>query len=557
MPELQLPQSDKYSINSSLAFDNLRNYFPRHWKIIPIRDQLSSIEYGQDWLVLITNEKQQLTGKEFRIQSKVVTSKNKRRIGTVNSEMKVSTLNNLRNTSIPVLLHFFDSVIERGYWMWLDDWYDANHSDATEKEKEITVKISRNNIIDDNTARILADYINLVQDRTILVKKAMAASLRHPHYEFVPKVGLRSTSIEIYAKHQDAPPINFSITPINIDTDAALRHEERGEKLSFRGIFRLQTELPDFVTPSDKEMEFVLSPLVKPISFPASIEFISRNPENNYNIRYVRFDLIQEGTKFRKFVGYAFERQLVCTLEVDIPNESVSFSFGPNRENRSLRTIKTFLEFRRYASTFNQVHITSLEPYGNAYSEVPQGVFSDFSPEEELNYRLTNALMTIEAKAKVKFDLPERTDEQVVNDLEKIAEILSVGYTSKPMSEVNDFGDDKVLFVGTDVRTAEKMRNDLVEHPSIPVWYRFLEPTEVKIYKRKFKLGAGAYVFTVGRILDFSNFPAEITDENRDKLIQFPVQVDWAATITAFKDWLDDDKAFGIDWLRPHRTDFE
>ncbi len=551
MSELQLPESDEYSVNSGDAFDNLRQCLPKHWKINPLRDQLSGIEYGQDWLVLMTNEKKQINGREFRIQSKVIQSRTKvtaRRIGT---KMKVSTLNNLRQTTVPVMLHFFDSNAQCGYWMWLDDWYDTNYSPSLESKKEISVYIPRKNKLDENTVNIIRQYIDFVHERAVLLKQAMAASRRDPDYEYRTSFASQAISVGVYAKHKDARPINFSITATAIDTDALKRLEERGESISFRALVHLQTELPQFVTPPDQEMELTLYRRLEAVHFPASIEFTSINSEHNYKIPFVGFDLVQEGSKYRKFTGTALQEHLLCTLEVDKATGNVSCRVTLNPEKQSIRSFKTYFEFIQYASTFNHVHLTSLEPLGNAYADIPAGIFPEFSSEENLGYRLTKALIAIEDSTGIKFNLPKKADPEIVDIAETIAEVVSAGFTSRPMSEVNSYASDRVLIVTTDVATADKMRSDLQESETIPCWYKFPEPVTAKVLKHKINLGMGAYIFTAKKILEFESFPSEVTEANKDERISFPIEVEWSATITAFKDWLPDDNELGVDWAKP------
>ena len=231
------------------------------------------------------------------------------------------------------------------------------------------------------------------------------------------------------------------------------------------------------------------------MSFPASLEFASTNPEHDYKIHFVQFRLDREGTKYRKFVGEALGGHLVCALEADIPNHKISLRISHNPNNQSIRSFKTFFEFRQYSSTFNRMHLTSLEPLGTAYGDIAEGIFPEFSAEEKMGYRLVKALTVIEDLAKMKFILPKKAGPEIVNVAETIAEIVSDGYTSRPMGEVNSYGDDRVLFVTTDLATADKMRSDLQEEETIPCWYKFPEPTTAKILKRKINLGMGAYIF--------------------------------------------------------------
>ena len=550
MPEQQLPEGDEFSVNSNIAYDNLRQQLPLNWDISSIHDYLSGNEYGQDWLVSLKNEKNQVEGQEFRVQSKAIQSKKKLKSRKVSTDMKVSTLNGLRRVPVPVMLHFFDKNAQRGYWMWLDDWYDAHYSPRMEKRKEVPVDIPRKNELNEGAIDRIRRYIAFWHKRSVLLKQAAAASARDPHYDYRTSFSSHSMSVEVYPKHLNAPPINFSITPTKFDTDAFRQLEERGETISFRGLMHCESKLPQFVTPPDQEVELTLFRVVGDVRFPASIEFVSTNREHNYKIHYVQFRLTVDGTQYRRFEGEALHGHLLCTIEVDIPNHIISFSIQHNPKNKAIRSFVTFFEFRKHSHTFDQMQLTMLEPYGTANSKINQGVFPEFSPQEALSHRLVKAMTTIEDFAKVTFGMPKTVSPQLVEFVEGIAEIVSTGYTSKPIGEVNSFPKDRILVVTTDYLTADKMRNALKEQPTFACWYIFPEPTTAKVFKRTITLGTGAYIFTVKKILNFEDFPTELTEENKANDISFPVEVEWSETITAYRDWLPSDTPLKIDWLR-------
>jgi hypothetical protein len=173
-----LPKRDKYADNSKIAYQNLEQALAP-WRISEEREIASGIEYGKDFIVSVVDNDNNVTSLEFAVQSKVISSSNKRGTSDIWDALAVRTLNYLRDLTQPVLIHYFDSSLKIGYVRWLDEWFDSPDCPKDwNTKKKVKFSIGRSNLLDEKMKEKILRVLQNKASRQSVLRNAESLERR-------------------------------------------------------------------------------------------------------------------------------------------------------------------------------------------------------------------------------------------------------------------------------------------------------------------------------------------------------------------------------------------
>ncbi len=416
--------------NSKVARRNLEDVFG-NWTIAHLRDDSSGIEYGQDWIVGIVEESGDVTGLEFRVQSKVLSSKKAIKDGYITTSVNLSTINYLYNLSSFVLFHFFYVPDKQGYYLWLDDWYIENKKPNWDSLKTVTVKIPLTAKMDENTRSQIYDRLFKDSHKAKTLRTVSRINeMSKDHFVKVEFNG-NDTFFVVNAKHEGAIP---SITPLDSEAQSTLQKAiELGVPTDLSGTFQISNSLFDKLQVGTPVGLRILPNLEAAPSMPVRLRLLNSSNQIVYELKYLVLEPIQVGSLARKWSANTTNNHTIFQVELGVAQEVISFSFTLKPEQVPNSNSTHWVQFFDVLSLASQTMHCQLLHLATDMVLV-QGDFTFESFESNLLRlleRLSRALMAIESVTDTKIPIPETFSESDVILAETIEEVLSTGVYPK------------------------------------------------------------------------------------------------------------------------------
>ncbi len=313
------PQSADSHLYDKRALTYLKSVLPEHWKYIPVGDEDSQIEYGQDRIVQLTDEANQLDGAEFRVQNKG--TKRKITKNGLSIRMAVSTLNYLRDLPLPVLLHFYHDPTHIGYWMWLDDLFSQSNAAEWQKGEEVLVHIPSANVLNIEASEQIRQRVLSLCRLQALIKHAQSETLNDRDYFWELEFRGDGFTINQRPKHPEAPPM--LIDP-NLSEELRSLIEtawETGITVRLNGTVPLQG-VPDWVKQifEGKEMEFFRTPPERVIYNQFRFYKHAKDKKPFYDTGPIEMRFMQQGSKVSRVEGIGSDGVTIFGMAVDLRN---------------------------------------------------------------------------------------------------------------------------------------------------------------------------------------------------------------------------------------------
>jgi hypothetical protein len=487
----KLPQKPDDQDNSRIARRNLEDYFGK-WNISRLDDDSSGTEYGQDWMVGIVSSSGDVTGMEFRVQSKVLRGKKAIQGDYICDQLSVTTINYLYDLSVPVLFHFFHKPTNQGYVMWLDTWYIQNRKDKWEQQGQVTVKIPLSSKLDEQMVDLLSKYVWEKHHKHGLRKTVDLINETSSDYKVKIDFVENDTWVVVAAKHDDAIP---TITPLDSEAEAALQKAlELGIPLPITGKFGI-TNIPSILIGEMELVQLSIIPRLMDLPiFPIRVQYFDENDQIVYETKYVDMTPIQHGSVIKKWQGNALSDALKYVIEHNAANQAYSFSFGLRDGEKNPTQITRFFDAIKKISQAKRCRV--LDPRtDNVF--IDSTLIPDFqvSNQTKAIEALSRALDTIQSFAGKLIEMPSTFSGDDIMSAEGVADVLKTGVYAQLLDGTFPREDFVLILTGTK-EWANHVANS-INGDAEPASYTHEGPAEVHatVLGHEINLGSCEYVF--------------------------------------------------------------
>lgn len=520
------PQSAPSHIYDKKALKHLEEFFPEHWKLIPVIDKDSHIEYGQDMIVQLTDENNQLSGAEFRVQNKGT----RQDVGAngLSLPIKVSTLNYLHDFPLPVMLHFYHIPTHKGYWIWLDDYFAQNERADWQEQDEVSILIPKSNILTVKAVKAIAKHANNMSGRQALLKHAEAQTAIDQDYSWTLEYTDRGVIVKQSPKQGNPLPLGLVLPP---EIDHQL-HEALGigDSFQFGGFLEHLDGLPRWVAElfEGRFTEFTVIPQIEEKNLYTEILYFDKDGLQTFNSGLVHFKLKQAGQNYSLFEGLNLDGTITFTLIFDLRGTEqpvrdtvvsagiLKLKFAFDWTNRNPRVIAKFFELLDQTNRVAKAGLREMK--SNIIIPIGPEKFAlaDISPEDELMRLLANALTTIADEMNMEILIPNR--EVTTEETYRAAGVADILLSGKhhtlipPLPPINgNILEIKLRVLGASAVLG--VLEDGITERVVPA----LSASQVVIFDQTLDLGPIEYVFPESRIGN--------EDELRKQIAQNPSEV--------------------------------
>lgn len=521
----KLPKKTKDHDNSRVAKRNLEDYFG-NWNISRLDDESSGMEYGQDWMIGIVTPNGEVTGMEFRVQSKVLRGKKAIRGDFLCDQISITTINYLYDLSVPVLFHFFHQPTKQGYVMWLDTWYIENQKEKWEQQETVLVKIPLTSKLDKNMVDLVSKYVWEKHHKHKLRKTVDLLNETSNDYKVKVDFVNNDTWLVVDAKHDDAIP---AITPLDAEAESTLQKAvEQGIPLQITGKFGI-TNIPEILIGDMELIQLSVVPRLMDLpKFPIRVQYMDENEQIIYETKYVEMIPTQHGSVIKKWEGNALADCLKYSIEYNATNQTYSFGFGLQDGEKNPTQICRFFDVNKTISQAKRCRV--FDPRNdNIFLE--NALISQFQLTDQVKAveALSRALDTIQNLTGKTIEIPNKFSGDDIMSAEGIADVLKTGIYSQLIGGVFP-QEDFVLILDGSKEWADHIINN-ANKTSEPLSYLHEGPLEVHatVLGHDINLGPCEYIFQDLQFLEIQSH-----SENEARLV-FSFNRDTA--FTRFPQW--------------------
>jgi hypothetical protein len=524
----KMPKSSDSHIYDREAISHLERLLPKHWKMMPMRDMYSGIEYGEDLLIKITDESNRLTGAEFCVQNKATGKKlGKRRIGF---PIEVTTLNYLSSLSRPVLLHFYHKPSNTGYWSWLDE------HDATEWQgkKEVTLSISLKNVLDSQAVKSIEEYVLRHHYMHSLMDGAARSSRTDPNFDWIFAQEGKDITISAKPKHDQAHTLIRLAQNAGTETYQKLKEAvEKGESIHIPANQLHFDGLPTWleVLFNRGDWDVLMIPDIPDERLILKWVFLDSNDTPLFNTGFFQLKLTKEGTLFRRWEAEAPGIPIVYSIDVDYPSETLSVSLTGKLPIQDPIQYSAYMEIFATLQQATKITITTHQEHSFT-TELGEPLVPAFSREDEATRRLASALATIATKLKVSIPVPDGFTGKELSMAEALAKILRTGISTEPIQ----LSDEAYLYTKTTVGDLKHLSPSpcLDDHIDvrIPGPSRFAD-----LFGYRLELGPTELEFLNSRLRDKDTACQRIETDDLTTEITIILDIDHENSRTRFLNW--------------------
>jgi hypothetical protein len=534
--EIEFPTSADSHNNPKRARRNLENMLPEHWKMEPVHDEASNMEYGDDWIVKVTNKANKVFGAAFYIQSKV---KSEKRVGRrIGIRLKPSTLNYLHNLMLPVLLHCYNPDNNTGYWLWLSDYSKQEDVIEWKGKKPVTVYIPTKNVLDGGSAEQILRHVSVIHRHHMLQKNAKIKSRTDQNfsYEFIERQGV--VGVGVYAKHPRAieeHPISVTFDLPPEDQHAYEKAQEMGD--SFRGEAEVTFNgIPSWLLDSQNpvKMNLEIYPLVPVRKSNLRITYLDRDGHPLFKTNRVELELEKQGTKYQRWQGKPQSQPIIYTVIFDALTPQTALNFKYDLDSRSATALNWYINL---LDTLQATCTVSIE---NLDLDKPPYMLSDYKlrignlPDDALR-KYASALATLSTMLQVELLMPNSFEYDDLVMAESVVELLETGVSNQLTvlsEELRNSEHGACLVVVMNRNYVEKLFQELADEGYLEIPMPIAD--KMKFLGTEIRIGSSQYICYCTDIL------------NRDealKALESPEQSDDATTVQIVFA-LDDNKSY-------------
>ena len=531
-------QKPDYHDNDYRAINDLKRVFG-NWHIEEKSDFFSKIEYGQDSMVTIIDGTK-FTGAEFRVQSKVFTTKKQVKGKKLSTKIKVSTLNSLADLAMPVILHYVDFVNGKSYWMWLDEWYEQNYKSKWEAKKTIPVSISKaEHIFDQQSKDVIRRRVLAEHNASLLLKKTTIHSKNDKDFDYIYHTNQGMDLVVVNPKHDNPRSLRLPTTEQN----ARLINEaiEKGVRVKFSQEMFIEG-IPNFV--EAESVEVTLIPHVPKMSSFLRICFLNESDELLHEFSFVEMKLVQSGSKYKRFEGIHEESNIKILISFDATEPSTNFTMASN-----FLYEPTASELHEYWRIMIQLKPTKFVQLINLKTNEKSRINSDdglkVSTIDNYMLRFLDNLSKIEKEFDIKFRPSGDIDGEVVGYAEEIVKAIETGLSynlALISSELIVENDDKnLILVGHDYKhKVIKIVEDFSKQSRINLIAQAVENLLIPLLGHEISLGPARQIVISYKMLHQNEIQKAIKDAKDDELIEVVFEVEMSESFIEFYNWNQD-----------------
>jgi hypothetical protein len=524
------PISHDTHVYDKLARQNLERVFPIHWKLTRPDDFNSGTDYGQDWLVLLTDDNNKVTGAEFRVQSKTLDGEIEGDTIKI-SGVNLKTINYLIDIPLPVLIHAYHRGQNQGYWIWLKEWYVKNYNEGWKEQETLTISIPTSSLLNEDAVFNIIEYVNNYQRMSISIEMALYISQSNDDYHIKSESTNKGINFVFEPKHINAP---LNVLSIEEDKNLIEYANATGEKVSFEAKLRINPKIDQFIEKIFGEIVKVTYQhnIVRELFL--GIQFLDEQDNVLVDFRFIRMSTVQAGTKLAVLEGRY--NQLKFELRIDSITESIDFNPLIDIDKDDLdslaETIKIFETIENYKTIMiKNLEKQSLPPLTFSRDEkVPLDIGVTL-----LGKRVIKALAIIKSRLNVPIKIPENFDNRFLNQIEILAEGLSRGYAN----ELFDF-QGEILTLSESSNNPQEFLSKITDpgdhRAKLPIKF---EGNGVYILGHKVNIGQLFFEFSNLKILNLVDLMEKIAQSESGVLTTYEIlfQIDRTNARTIFADW--------------------
>jgi hypothetical protein len=497
----KLPKKPQEHDNDRIARRNLEENFG-NWSIARIADDSSGGECGQDWMVGIVTETGEVTGLEFRVQSKVLRSKDSLQRSFIRTKISISTLNYLFELSVPVLLHFIHLPTNQAYVMWLEDWFVPNWTDSWDNKDKVRVKIPLTSKLTKSVAHQIEVAVREKHQPRHLLKLVETINKTSTDFDIsLSRLGQNSTVV-VNSKHDNAIP---EIAPLDDQAERTLQQAlETGLDFPLSGNFGIRNFPTILFQDAEITAMYLLPDLTELPSIPLRIQYLNADQEIIHETKYVEMLPVQHGTKIKKWKGKSNSEPMVFSLEIDLADQQVTFEFSlPPGERNPLENTRFFDALRLIcmANTCRLIDLRNDSPFvqtGVDYSK-------HFDQEMRALETLARALKVVHDRIGILIYIPPKFSGTDINLATSVAKILSDGIYPKLLKEVFPSHDFVLLFTGNKEWADAVMENSRTDKEPVTFTHPSTTVFNANLFGHQIELGTYETVFESLKFLKVNN----------------------------------------------------
>lgn len=547
----KMPESHQSHVYDKRARKNLEEAFPEHWKLNPIADLHSGIEYGDDWLCEVVDEengKHYVTGARFYIQSKATEKKLGKRARRLGMTFKVSTLNRLNKLTLPVMLHYYHKPSNTGFWMWFGDFYQREYKQSWERKDEIDVYIPTKNVLDEMSVKQLREEVLKFQKLHYLQMQVEAENKIDANYGFHIEAGQGYTRIGMYPKHPNSleeHPITFNLMVNSDATEKIQLAAEMGIPVQFEAntVFN---GLPNWMIENFDEQENMVINLFPHVDEQPShlqFEYLDSDQNTIFKSKLVEMKLVQPGTKYKRYVGKPQFEPLIFTVVFDAIKPQTSFNVSYDHENRSVEALDWYLDLLENLTRTATARIYNLDT-GQSHLLENYDAFEKIGGPNSTVRQFIKDLATISSVLKLNILMPEEPRNLSQNDIllahgavEVIQTGISYGLTPIPSELLG--GEGKLAISGKNTRSqARRIIAGLETEGEVYIHV----PTEatLTVLDYSIELGSAQYYNCCTEILNLDELRQVLADEtiSEEEQVEMQFALDVTKSYMEYQDWL-------------------
>lgn len=526
----KLPKKPKSHNNPRISRQQLENLFG-NWNIYQIADSGSGFEYGQDYMVEVVND-ESVTGKEFRVQSKVLTKKSSFRKNYIGESLAPATINYLLSLPVPVLIHFTDGRKSKGtgYVMWLEDWLKDNPKDEWQNKKKKKINIPLENVFNQEAVDSILKHVEEFYFIHNLCKEADFNN-KHTkdHYIWIKPYQSNDPLVTISPRHSEANPI---IHPLDENAKKSLTSAvESGLPTPIDGKISF-SNAPLLISSNFEYEQAIFVPDTKKLSsIPIRIIFKNAKGEQIYKINYINLQPIQSGTKIRKWKGIVND-WLSWSFEMKNDIGGNSWHFDALEDKNKNYTLQSFIDYFDFCDKYrvtSQIEIEFLQTSKKSSLEL----FNNSMILEQSSFRQTiNELNIISKAYNSEIDVPTEISLAEVQHIHEIARIVSSGWIDYIIFDefsVNGVASTKIPFDGA-IEAINSIKGS--EGLILPV------PDEVRtrIFNIELNLGSCQLALSEPIIVNEDEVYSELEQERDEIKVDFKFNKE--KSFTKFPKWI-------------------
>lgn len=521
--------------NDYRAISDLKRVFG-NWNITELSDFFSKIEYGQDSMVTIIDGSE-ITGAEFRVQSKVFTTPNQVKGKSLATQIKVSTLNSLAELAMPVMLHYVDFVNGISYWMWFDEWYEKNYDNSWENDDKKSVSIrKKKNRFKQRSKKKIRQRVIREHVASLLQKKAQIHSKIDSDYNY-DYYNIRGANIVVVnPKHDNPRTLTFSTNEEN----ARLINQaiERGVSVTFKqeSFIKGLPTLAEF-----EAFEITLIPLIPEQNSFLKIQFFDENNVLLHEIEFIEMKLVQHGSMYKQFRGIHNISNTIMMLSFDAEKHSTDFIIEPDFSDSPSATqlygywyLMTLIKNTRYLTVKNLKT--------DEFAKIDSSVGLNVTPLDKVTLIFLKNLSSIESQFGIKFRPEGDFSSEEVSYAEAIVDIVTSGFTQKitliPENLINDNTDEDLKIVGYDRKDKiMSIMKRLQVEETLNINAGTVENVKVSLLDHEINLGSAQQIVTAYNILFYDETQKAIKAASDSDLVEIHLQFKIDESYLIFNEW--------------------